>query len=318
MPLQIVDSALYTNRPTVAALVSDFPADECLVGGLRGMQAYYVTRNGSVDIPVLRVMNTAHLIAAYLFNTQDWSVSMCDRIAYELSGGDRMQTAIVLIVLAEMLARTTGNKAHGCRSALLEQRSDDFYEGMSLYEQFLADDEAHFSEEDFLIDLMDNINILRAENERLKQQLNQQNQTTMQTTQPQTIINMQGGTYIAGIDIHGNEHCNIYACPQKEHAEQATPTAEKQAEDIESVDTSFFCTQQFAPDIIEKNIRQAIDDAKSKADVCRKIMQLDTCGYILIRNVSDDKKAALMNPFTEPRYTLCGDDFVKARSRSRS
>jgi len=305
---------LYTRRQTLAALVCDFPADETLVNGLKGMQGYFTTHGSPLDIPVLQVMNAAHDMIARMFNTLDFPMLRCDAIAYEQMSGNPQLTALTLIVLAEMLARTDGCKARACRAALLEQRSDDFFEGMSLYEQFLDAGDAHFAEEDFLIDLMDNINILRAENERLKQELKRQKQTTMPTTQPQTVV-YNYGTYN---DIHGNENCNIYACPQKEQEEQTAPVAERQTEDIEPVDTSFFCIQQFAPDIIEKNIRQAIDEAKSKADACRKIMQLDTCGYILLRNVSDDKKAALMNPFTEPKYTLCGDDFVKARSRSRN
>lgn len=90
-----------------------------------------------------------------------------------------------------------------------------------------------------------------------------------------------------------------------------------QPEDIEPVDTSFFCTKQFAPDIIEKNIRQAIYLASSKADACRRIMALETYGYILLSNVSDDRKAELINQFAASKYTFTPDDFINARRRKK-
>jgi hypothetical protein len=95
------------------------------------------------------------------------------------------------------------------------------------------------------------------------------------------------------------------------------PTAEtkKQAEDVSPVDTSFFCTQQFTEDIIEKNLRQAITLASSKADACRRVMALEPLGYVLLSNVTDERKAELINPFAAPKFTLCGDDFTKARNR---
>ena len=89
----------------------------------------------------------------------------------------------------------------------------------------------------------------------------------------------------------------------------------RDAEDITPVDTSFFCTTRFTSNIIEKNLRQAIESASSKADACRRIMALDTQGYILISNVGDDCKAKLINPFAAPKFTFCGDDFTKARNR---
>ncbi len=103
----------------------------------------------------------------------------------------------------------------------------------------------------------------------------------------------------------------ISAFMQHEEPQKSKP----QAEDIEPVDTSFFYTQQFSEDIIEKNLRQAIDLANSKADACQRIMALETCGYIILSNVNDARKAELINPFASPKYTFCGDDFTKARNR---
>ena len=86
-------------------------------------------------------------------------------------------------------------------------------------------------------------------------------------------------------------------------------------DDVQEVDTSFFCTKQFAADIIEKNLRQAIETASSKADACRRIMALETQGYILLSNVKDDRKAELINPFSMPKYNMTGQDFRQARNR---
>lgn len=124
------------------------------------------------------------------------------------------------------------------------------------------------------------------------------------------------GNYYAGdhIDIHDNTSVNFY---QGENTKE-TSTHETCVEDVTPVDTSFFCTQQFTPDIIEKNLRQAINLASSKADACRRIMALEPLGYVLLSNVTDERKAELVNPFAMPKYRLTGEDFKKARNSSHS
>lgn len=87
-------------------------------------------------------------------------------------------------------------------------------------------------------------------------------------------------------------------------------------EDVSPIDTSFFCTNRFTSDIIEKNLRQAIESASSKADACRRVMDLEPLGYVLLSNVTDERKAELINPFASPKFILCGDDFCKARCRN--
>ena len=94
--------------------------------------------------------------------------------------------------------------------------------------------------------------------------------------------------------------------------------AKVQFEDITPIDTSFFCTDHFAPDIIEKNLRQAIELASSKADVCRRIMALEPLGYVVLSNVTDERKAVLINQFAMPKYKLTGFDFTKARNRKNA
>ena len=124
------------------------------------------------------------------------------------------------------------------------------------------------------------------------------------------------GNYYAGdhIDIHYNTSVNFY---QGENTKE-TSTHETCVEDVTPVDTSFFCTQQFTEDIIEKNLRQAITLASSKADACRRVMALEPLGYVVLSNVTDERKAELVNPFAMPKFRLTGEDFKKARNSSHS
>ena len=120
------------------------------------------------------------------------------------------------------------------------------------------------------------------------------------------------GNYYAGdhIDIHDNTSVNLY---QGEHSRETT-AHETCVEDVTPVDTSFFSTQLFTEDIIEKNLRQAITLASSKADACRRIMALEPLGYLVLSNVTDERKAELINPFATPKYIFKGEDFRKARN----
>ena len=121
------------------------------------------------------------------------------------------------------------------------------------------------------------------------------------------------GDYIAGdyIDIHDNSNASFYVGQQS-----AVLTHHPAAEDVAEVDISFFCTNQFAVDIIEKNLRQAIELANSKADACRRVMALEPLGYVVLSNVTDERKAELINPFAMPKFHFSGIDFAKARYRS--
>lgn len=94
-----------------------------------------------------------------------------------------------------------------------------------------------------------------------------------------------------------------------------TGTNLREVEDIEPIDTSFMCTRRFDLSVCEKNLREAIHRAKSKADACRRVMALEPLGYIVLSNVTDERKAELVNPFATPRYTFNAEDFKKARNR---
>ena len=120
------------------------------------------------------------------------------------------------------------------------------------------------------------------------------------------------GNYIAGdfIEIHDNPSASFYQGHRTPIGETNTSV-----EDVVPMDTSFFCTQHFSEDIIEKNLRQAISLARSKADACRRVMALEPLGYVVLSNVTDERKAELVNPFAMPRFHLSGIDFAKARYR---
>ena len=123
------------------------------------------------------------------------------------------------------------------------------------------------------------------------------------------------GNYYAGdhIEIHHNPSVVI----AQEHTMPSSGVNESM-EDVSPIDTSFFCSKQFTADIIEKNIRQAIGLASSKADACRRVMALEPLGYIVLSNVPDERKAELVNPFALPKFKLTGEDFKKARNSSHS
>lgn len=158
----------YRDRLTEYELCQDFPADEILIDGLYSMQSHFYNNGVNITIPVVRVMNTAHFLAAYMFNTE----CSGDQLEYEVLasmslGRDRQLAIIAMIVLAAMLKRTDGFRAQQCRNVILDNRPPDFEEGVTLYDQFLRSAETRFSEEDFLIDTHTQIAQLKEENAQL-------------------------------------------------------------------------------------------------------------------------------------------------------
>ena len=122
------------------------------------------------------------------------------------------------------------------------------------------------------------------------------------------IINTNNGPIYNGCNITINNGKVETVSPKNERHEPQT-------EDVQEIDTSFFCAARFTPEVIEKNLRTAIEQASSKADLCRRIMALETQGYILLSNVKDERKAELINPFSAPKFNLTGQDFRQARNR---
>ena len=127
------------------------------------------------------------------------------------------------------------------------------------------------------------------------------------------------GPYIAHMEVDtlifskGDVHTQQTSSEQP--SRPAQPAEDVAIEEVHASDTSFF-TSRFPHETIVKNLREAIDFASSKADACRRIMALETQGYIILSNVGDDRKAELINPYAQPKFTLTGEDFKKARNRS--
>ncbi len=198
---------------TESDLCHDFPGDEILIDGLHAMQLHFWNNNVAIDIPVVRVMNTAHYLAAYMFATTCSGDQMeYDALAYDSLSRDKKLTRVAMIVLAAMLKRTDGFRARNCRNLILENREPDFDYGVTLYDRFLRSAEKRFAEEDFLIDTHAQIQQLVAQNQQLIAENTQLKYTitTMAKEKPQTIV-YNYGTYN---DIHDNPNSTIYAAPQ--------------------------------------------------------------------------------------------------------
>lgn len=183
----------YRDRWSEEELRCDFPGDEFLIEGLHAMQVHFYHNNVSIEIPVVKVMNAAHYLAAYMFHT----VCSGDRLEYDTLaycsvGHDKRLMFLSMVVLAAMLRRTEGFRANQCRNLILEDRNEDFYEGVTLYERFLDSAEERFAEEDFLIDLPAVMEQMKEKDEIIYQQAQQiqQLQYTI-TTMEEKSNNMQ-------------------------------------------------------------------------------------------------------------------------------
>jgi hypothetical protein len=225
--MPVPHSTYYRDRYSERDLCHDFPGDEILIDGLHAMQRHFWNNSLNIEIPVVRVMNTAHFIAAYMFATSCSGDQMeYDALAYDSFCRDRQLMQVTIIVLAAMLQRTDGFRAKQCRNVLLQDRSPDFDYGVTLYDRFLRSAEKRFAEEDFLMDTGAQIQRLQAENQQLRTENNNLKYTitTMEEQQnkPQTIV-YNYGTYIAEQhnDIHDNHNCRIYATAQPEEKEEA-------------------------------------------------------------------------------------------------
>lgn len=168
-------SNYYIDRRSERDLCSDFPGDEILINGLHAMQVHFHNNRINIDIPVVSVMNAAHYLVAYMMATTcSGDQSEYDVLAYMSVGHDKQMYLLTMVVLAAMLKRTEGFRARNCRNVILDNRTEDFDEGVTLYEKFLTASEERFAEEDFLIDvpaLIAQNTQLEYENKQLKYQI---------------------------------------------------------------------------------------------------------------------------------------------------
>ncbi len=218
--MPVPHSTYFRDRHSERDLCHDFPGDEILIDGLHAMQRHFWNNNVSIDIPVVRVMNTAHFIAAYMFATSCSGDQLeYDALAYDSFCRDRQLMQVTIIVLAAMLQRTEGFRARQCRNVLLQDRSPDFDYGVTLYDRFLRSAEKRFAEEDFLMDTGAQIQRLQAEKQELQNQYNQlqykYHLMEEQQNKPQTIV-YNYGTYN---DIHDNPYSTIYTAQPEEKKE---------------------------------------------------------------------------------------------------
>ena len=113
----------YRDRNSEYELCHDFPADVPFINGLHAMQSHLRNNGVYLEIPVVRVMNTAHYIASYMFSNECSGDQMeYDILAHDSMGRDKRLVPITMIVLAAMLKRTEGFRARQCRNVILDNR----------------------------------------------------------------------------------------------------------------------------------------------------------------------------------------------------
>ena len=271
-------NSIYQDRRNKAALCYDFPADRVMIEGLERMQQHFLNRGSGIEIPVVRVMNTAHFLATYMLNTPCAEQGDYDRmIDHDIR--ERVLVPIVLIALVAMLKRTDGKQAKTCRAILMENRSEDFYEGVSLYEQWLSGAIERYDEEAFYIDVMDEINSLREQTEQLiKENVELKIKIKNMSKEERPIIHV-AGNYIAEqhIDIHDNNNCNIYATEAPR--EQSQPAETRSSFPAENDYISLVAW-------LEKQKSQGVDyyaeSGYNRSKMCRELS--DIVGWIVDQN----------------------------------
>ena len=218
----------FNDRQSEYELCRDFPGDEILIDGLHAMQCHFNNNGIYIDIPVVRVMNTAHYLAAYMFATTCSGDQMeYDALADMSLGRDKQMFRVAMIVLAAMLARTEGFRARNCRNLILDNRDPDFDEGVTLYDRFLRSAEKRFNEEDFLIDTQQLITQLHEKDQLITQQAStilqlQYTISTMNQQNNQYNITYNGPVYNAPVTNTTN---NYYPAPSPDQAKDI-PTDE--------------------------------------------------------------------------------------------
>ena len=203
MSRSLSHSDYYRDRASEHELCRDFPDDNIFIDGLHSMQMHMWNNGVNIEIPILRVMNTAHFLAAYMFATTCSGDQMeYDVLANMSLGRDKQLYKVAMIVLAAMLKRTGGFRASQCRNLILDNRDPDFEEGVTLYDRFLRSAETHFKEEDFLIDTHKQLQELIALNEQKDQEIAKLQYTITTMEEKYTQINIGTQTNIGTQNIY--------------------------------------------------------------------------------------------------------------------
>ena len=240
MHVRELHSDYYRDRSSEYELCRDFPGDELFIDGLNAMQMHFYNNGVNLEIPVVRVMNTAHFLAAYMLATPCAEDQVeYDALANMSLGRDRKMFKMAIIVLAAMLKRTEGSRAQECRDMLLDNRDPDFEEGVTLYDRFLRSSQTRFEEESFLIDTQQLLVQLQEKNTIIAQQEQtiEQLQITITTMENQQNIqykqdNNQGTIYNAPVYITYTTPVSQESREESEEVLTSTPVKEESVESI--------------------------------------------------------------------------------------
>lgn len=302
---RIPHDSVYTDRLSERALCYDFPADKAFIDGLHAMQSYFVARGSNIEIPVVRVMNTVHWLVAYLYATSCSGEQLeYDAMTYNSVGRDKQLMYVSLIVLIAMLNRTDGARAKACRSMMLENRPEDFYEGVSLYEQWLDGGLEHYTDEDFQIDLMDELNLLKQENQRLTYENKQLKKQYRDMENQYNQFNQYNAPVYQG-------------CTITNHFYGQEPQTEQAANETESVNESdFFC--RITQHAIDSGHAQEVENALRSACVSapklvKAIKTNEALGYLDTQNLSSQALYDMLNEHFGLKFGV--RNFTIARNR---
>lgn len=217
MSNDVSDSELYYNRRSEDALRRDFPADAAIIDALCRWQMRIWNSNGCLNIPVVRVMNCAHRFAAQMLSGL---YPYDDRDGYDFRifrdmDNDRAMMAIVIVVLATMLKRTEdSDRAWTCWDIITDDRPEDFYERLSLFDHYVdTSQQIRYREKELLrdaADLIERIAQLEAEKQEKDKQIYKL-EKTIESMENETkhigfnvenmTITMNGGTLVQHADL---------------------------------------------------------------------------------------------------------------------
>ena len=270
----IADYEIYTRRRSERALCSDFPADIAIIDGLKRWQVHLWNNGSNFTIPVLTVMNCAHHCAAHMLSGLE---PYDDRDGYDFRifkhvGQDRIIMAVVIVVLAAMLRRTEdSDRAYTCLRIITDDRPEDFYDRLSLFEHYVDTSQmVRYREKELLRDaaiLLERIAQLEAEK--------QQQTTYIQTLEKKIdimeketkhigynvenmTINMSGGTLV--------QHADLVQASGEVVVEQHADIENKQPKDCQQPS---FCIYLVPDKITEMGIMtpaQAEDELRAESE----------------------------------------------------
>ena len=296
--MHLSHSEYYRDRRSEDELCRDFPADEFFIRGLYAMQNHLWNNGRNIDIPIVQVMNAAHYMAAYMFATTcSGDQTEYDTLAYMSSGHDKQLMLITMVVLAAMLRRTDGFRAQNCRNMILENRSEDFEEGLTLYERFLRSAEKRFAEEDFLTDIPAVIEQMKEKDALINRQAQQiqQLQYTV-TTMGKQQNNQYNNCVIYQAPVYNTSTTNNYYAPAAAPGQSQEPRP--QQDEKEQPQTRFalltdLCIKEGKAQAVEAELRSAASGSAAK--LVAAIRTNEALGYLDTKNMSSQALYDVLN-----------------------